>query len=298
MGRIFRRLGKKGVFNFMSDETYLKILYRLFMQNELNLSAPRTLNEKIQWLKLYDRQEKYISMVDKASAKEYAAKIIGKEHIIPTLGIWNQVEDLDIASLPQRFVLKCTHDSGSVIICKDKKNFDFLAAKKKLRRSLAQDYSITGREWVYQKIKPCIIAEAYLEDGENHTPDDYKFYCFGDYVDCVLVCTNRSSGRPLFYFFDRNWKLKRYNQGGREAPKGFTLPKPAHIEEMFDMAKKLSVSVGAPFLRVDLYNVEGKIYFGELTFYPDCGLDRHRLPDTDLYFGSLVRLPILQGTIA
>lgn len=289
-GRLFRWLGNKNLLNFINDDLYLKICYYLCMGKPVNFSNPITLNQKINWLKINDRKEEYANLVDKHIAKEYVANVIGSEYIIPTLGVWNSFDEIDFDILPEKFVLKCTHDSGSVIVCSDKNGFNFNFARKKLSKSLMRNYYWFGREWIYKNIKPRIIAERYMEDTETKDLRDYKFYCFGDVVDCVLVCVGRERGNTKFYFFDKNWNLKRYNKLGKEAPADFTLPKPKNIDKMFDIAKELSVASGAPFLRVDLYNVNGKIYFGELTFYPDCGMDRNRLPETDEYFGSLVDL--------
>lgn len=289
-GRVFRWLGKKEFLNFVSDNIYLNMSYFLLMGKNLNLSNPRSLNQKINWLKLYDRKKEYIDMVDKYNAKEYIARVIGKDYVIPTLGVWDDALDIDFGSLPNKFVLKCTHDYGSTIICKDKRSVSIESIRRKLAKCLKRNYFWLGREWAYKGIKPRIIAEQYIEDTEIKDLIDYKFYCFGDVVDCVLVCIGRDSGNTKFYFFDRDWNLKRYNKLGQEAPVGFTLPRPKNIDKMFEIAKKLSVVSGAQFLRVDLYNVNGKIYFGELTFYPDCGMDINRLPEADEYFGSLVDL--------
>jgi len=289
-GRVFRWLGKKEFLNFLSDYIYLKMSYFLLMGKNLNLSNPTTLNEKINWLKLNDRKNEYMDMVDKHNAKEYVAKVVGDDYVIPTLGVWNNVDEIDFESLPNQFVLKCTHDCGSAVICKNKGKISKEFIKNKLDRCLKRNYFWMGREWVYKNINPRIIAEQYMQDTETKDLRDYKFYCFRDVVDSVLVCVGRESGSTKFYFFDKKWNLKRYNKRGKEAPAGFTLPKPDNMDEMFEIAKKLSVASGAPFLRVDLYNVNGKIYFGELTFYPDCGMDRNRLPETDEYFGSLVDL--------
>lgn len=290
LGRIFRKLGKYGFLNFIADKTYIKILYRLFMKQNLDLIHPRSLNEKIQWLKLYDRKEKYTKMADKFISKEYVSNIIGEKYIIPTYGVWDNFDDIDFDKLPTKFVLKCTHDCGSVIVCKDKYKFNIEFARKRIKKAMSFNYFWVGREWAYKNIKPRIIAEQYIEDAGTKDLRDYKFYCFANIVDSVLVCLDRDSGNTKFYFFDKKWNLKKYNKLSKNLPTEFTLPKPNNIDEMFEIAKKLSIASGAPFLRVDLYNANGKIYFGELTFYPDCGLDNNRLPETDLYFGNLVQL--------
>lgn len=297
LGKILRWLGKKELLNFVNDQLYLKINYYLFMSKRLNLSMPVTLNEKLNWLKIYDRKEMYTVMVDKFAVKKYIADIIGTKYVIPTLGVWTRFDDIKFDALPNQFVLKCTHDCGSIIVCKDKNIFNISEARKKISKHLKHNYFWLGREWTYKNIQPRIIAEQYIEDRETKDIRDYKFYCFDGVVDSVLVCLGRSRGDTKFYFFDRDWNLKRYNKQGKEAPKDFTLSKPSNMDEMFELAGILSQKAGAPFVRVDLYNVNGKIYFGELTFYPDCGMDRNRLPETDIYFGNLVKLPIIKNSV-
>ncbi len=282
-----------GLLNGLPDEQFLKMMYRAQMGKKLDLDDPKTLNEKIQWLKLHDRNPDYPIMVDKYDAKKYVAEKIGEEYIIPTLGVWERFEDIDFEALPDSFVLNCTHDSGGLVVVKDKKKLDLEAARKKINKSLKNNYYYLGREWPYKKIKPRIIAEQYMED-ETGELVDYKFYCFNGKVDCVLGCFDRASGDTKFYFFDRGWNLKRYNKRGKEAPEGFTKPKPRNMDRMFDVAEKLGGIVGAPFLRVDLYSVYDRIYFGEITLYPSSGFDLGRLPETDLMFGQRVDLSPLK----
>lgn len=294
LGRILMWFGKNQFLNFINDKLYLKIIYYFFMNKQLNFSNVLTLNEKIQWLKIYDRKEKYIDLVDKYIVKKYIKKWIGEEYVIPTLGVWKNFDDIDFNKLPNKFVLKCTHDSGSYIICRDKNHFNLKKARSKILNKLSHNYFWVGREWAYKNIEPKIIAEEFIEDEDNESKGvtDYKFYCFNGVAFYVLVCFDRDTENTKFYFFDRNWNLKRYNKFGKNAPKDFTLSKPKNINKMFDIAGILAQKSEASFVRVDLYNVNGKIYFGELTFYPNCGLDRNRLPETDLYFGGLVKLPL------
>ena len=283
---LFRYLTKP-----LSDTVYLKIAYRIKKKKPLNLDNPITLDEKIQWLKLHNRSKLLNTFVDKITAKKLVSDIIGDEYIIPTIGVWDSFDQIDFDVLPNQFVLKCNHDSHSVIICKDKTTFDFRKARKTLEHGLKTNYYWHGREWVYKDIKPRILAERYInDDSTNDELTDYKFYCFGDYVDSVLVCQKRSSGKPQFYFFDKEWNLKRYNKMGKCAPQNFTIEKPENLNQMFEIAAKLSKNSGAPFVRVDLYNVRGRPYFGEMTYAPCNGMDTGRLYETDLYFGSLIHL--------
>lgn len=277
------RLARKA----LGDSRCLEIQYKATMGKTLNLKSPKTFNEKLQWLKLYNRDPLYTELVDKFSAKKWAADKIGPQYIIPTLGVWNHFEEINFDKLPNQFVLKCTHDSGSYVICKDKSAFDFLSAKRKLSNALKANFYYSNGEWPYKNVPPRIIAEQYMED-RNGAFVDYKFSCFNGVVDCVMVCLDRHLNDVKFYFFDKEWNLKRLNVRGKNAPEGFTIPKPSCMDEMFEIAAKLSK--GIPFVRVDLFECDGKVYFGEMTFYPDSGFDANLLPETDEYFGQLIDL--------
>lgn len=279
---------QKGVFDSWDDEKYLKFTYQMRTGLKLNLKNPRLFNEKLQWLKLYDRNPEYTRMVDKYEVKIYMADKIGKQYIIPTLGVWDRFDDIDFDALPEQFVLKCTHDSGGLVICKDKSKLDRQFAREKIEKSLMTNYYLSGREWPYKSVKHRIIAEPYMEDSQEKELRDYKFFCFDGYVDNVMLAMDRSSGDTKFYFFNKNWELMRLNIRGKNAPKDFTLPKPNGIDEMFEMASELSK--GIPFVRVDLYYCNGHIYFGEMTFFPQSGFDANLLPETDDYLGKLIDL--------
>lgn len=430
-------LDSRGVFNFMSDEMYLKFMFKLRMHRKLDLENPQYFNDKIQWMKLYNRNSEYTTIVDKYAVKQYVAKIIGNQYIIPTIGMWEKFDDIDFEKLPNRFVLKCTHDSGGLVICKDKTKFDIEQARKKINKCLKRNYYWMGREWPYKNVPHRIIAEQYMADdlrdyklfcfngiprmtlvcSERFTKDglkedfydeawnhlniqrpthgnailpiqcpkqyelmkklatklsekmpfaridfyelnerlyfgeitfypasgfegfqpeewdlrlgkwiklptmggyqlksddcsiiisnsyynnkdtkalvDYKFFCFNGVAESVMVCTERETGHPKFYFFDKQWNLKKYNIRGKEAPENFTLPKPDCIDEMFDIAEKLSK--GIPYVRVDLYCIDGLVYFGEMTFYPDSGFDANLLKESDIHWGEMLVLPEKRG---
>lgn len=287
----FLVMNRIGITRFMSDKKYLEAMFYYKMGKHLDLENPKTFNEKLQWLKLYDRKPEYTTMVDKYAAKKYVAERIGEQYIIPTLSVWERFDDIDFDKLPNQFVLKCTHDSGGLVICRDKSEFNNVSAKKKINRSLKNNYYYAGREYPYKKVPPRIIAEKFMTDDSNSSDfTDYKFFCFNGNVDCVMVCLERSTGNTKFYFFDKDWNLKRLNKRGKAAPNGFTIPKPECMDEMFELAAQLST--GMPFVRVDLYQSDGKVYFGELTFYPDSGFDANILPETDEYFGRLIKLPM------
>lgn len=279
-----------GKYNSMPDEEYIIHKYQALMGKSLDLNTPKTFNEKLQWLKLYDRKPEYTMMVDKYLVRDYITEQLGSEYLIPLLGVWDSPDDIDFESLPNQFVLKCNHNSGlGMCICKDKSKLEIAKVKAQLRKGLAQDYYLTGREWPYKDVPRKVICEKYMTDTPNvATFTDYKFFCFNGKVDSVMLCLDRNTGDTKFYFFDRDWKLRRYNIRGKNAPDDFTLPKPENIDKMFEIVEKLSQ--GIPFARIDLYNSNGQIYFGEITFFPDSGFDPNLLPETDLYFGNLINL--------
>ncbi len=283
----------RGKYDKMPDKEYLERKFQAKMGYPLNLNAPKTFNEKLQWLKLYNRKAEYTVMVDKYLAREYVAGVIGKEYLIPLIGQWDRAEDIDFDKLPDKFVFKCNHNSGlGMYICKDKSKLtgkEIGIIRKNLTKGLKQDYYLTGREWPYKNVPRKIICEKYMTDSpESLDFTDYKFFCFDGYVDCVMVCLDRSSGETKFYFFDREWRLKRINIRGKNAPEDFTVPKPKCIDKMFDIASNLSK--GLPFARVDLYQSDGHPYFGEITLFPDSGFDANLLTETDAYFGKLIDL--------
>lgn len=288
--RVFVKLGGWGFFNWMSDETYLKIAFRSLMGKKLNLKNPQTFNEKLQWLKLHDRKPIYTTMVDKYEAKKYVAGIIGEQYIIPTLGIWNKFEDIDFDKLPNQFVLKCTHDSGGLVICRDKSKFDVQATKKKITRSLKRNYFWQGREWPYKDVKPRIIAEKYMEDMNTNDLKDYKFFCFDGEPKILFIATDRANPNEetKFDFYDINYKHLDFTNGHPNAIK--EPQKPIKFEEMVTLAGKLSQNI--PLLRVDFYEISGKVYFGELTFSHWSGFVPFKPEEWDKILGAWIHLNI------
>lgn len=275
------------------DELIIRIKFLIKMHKRLNLKAPSTFNEKLQWLKLHDRRPEYSRMVDKVEAKKWAEEILGPGHIIPDIAVYDSIREVPWESLPERFVMKCAHDSGGVAVCGNRAAFDVRKARRRLSRRSRKNYYHITQEWPYKSVRPRILVEEFLSDGDPGGLRDYKFFCFGGRVHSVMICVDRGIGDPKFYFFDREWNLLRLNIRGKQAPEGFTVSKPEGIDEMFSFAERLSA--GIPFARVDLYNVSGKIYFGELTLYPKSGYDSNLLPETDVLFGSLLSLDSLQS---
>lgn len=269
------------------DGLYTRLKFRKNLGQWPDLKHPKTFNEKLCWLKLHHRNPEMSRMVCKFEAKDYVRERLGDKYIIPTLGLWDDAASIDFTSLPNQFVMKGSHDSGRVIVCTNKAELNQEEVRQEMRLSLERDFYAITREWPYKNVKHRIIAEKYLQEKQGGLTD-YKFFCFDGYVDCVMVCLDRHLGDTKFYFFDKDWNFLRLNKRGQAAPEGFTLPKPEGIDEMFRIASELSK--GHPFLRVDLYNVDGKIYFGELTFFPDGGVDPNLLPETDLHWGQLIKL--------
>lgn len=279
---------------FPNDVFYLKMMYFFKMGKKLDLQHPKLYQEKLQWLKLYNHRPEYTLMVDKISAKQYAAKRIGDSYIIPTIGTWEHFDQIDFNKMPDRFVLKTNHSGGNlgVVVCQDKSKFDKAKAKKILEKSLKSNIYSTFREWPYKNVKPMILAETYMEDDSEFNKgglSDYKFTCFNGFADNVMVCSERASGNTKFYFFDRSWNLMPLNVRGKHTDPSFKLPQPPCMNEMFEIAGALSE--GVPFLRVDLYCINNKPYFGETTFFPDSGFDPNILPETEKYFGDKIILP-------
>lgn len=285
---LFLSLGHRGFFNWMPDSVYLQIAFRIKLGKKLNLANPQTYNEKIQWLKLYDQRPEYTMMVDKAEVKKYVAHMIGEEHIIPTLGVWDRFEDIKFNELPNQFVLKCTHDSGGLVICKDKSKLNIKNAKKKINRCLKHNYYYGLREWPYKNVKPRIIAEKYMEDRVTHDLRDYKFFAFDGVVQALFIATERySGGEPKFDFFDADFKHLPFTNGH---PNADVTPK---IPKCFDEMKKYAsqLSKGIPQLRVDFYEINGQVYFGELTFSHFSGLVPFIPEKWDYTFGEWIKLP-------
>ena len=273
--------------NFLSDENYLKVLFYHCLGYKLNLNNPKTFNEKLQWLKLNDQHEEYSKMVDKIEAKKYAASIIGEKFIIPTLGIWNNVNEIEWDSLPLQFVIKSSDDSGGVIVCKDKTTLDIEKAKKKLQRK--NNYFKYNKEYPYRNLKHRIIAEEYLEDESKYELKDYKIFCFNGEPSLLFVATDRQKRgeETKFDFFDIEWNHLPFTNGHPNNPN--PIEKPRNFVEMLDIARKLSV--GIPQVRIDLYNCNGKIYFGEITFFHWSGIKAFEPIEWDYKLGNMIHLP-------
>ncbi len=272
-----------------SDKLYLKLRFRLRMGYWIDFNKPITFNEKLNWLKLYDRKDIYTTMVDKAKAKDYVAKIIGSKYIVPTLGVWDKVEDIDWDNLPEQFVLKVTHDSGGVSICKDKKTFNKEVAINKIIRALKHDYYKYSREWPYKNVERKILAEKYL--GENL--QDYRIYCFNGEAKLIYSYTNvseedGSKPEPSYCdIFDREWNPMPFRQ---KSPARGNIERPQHLDEMIKCAEKIAKDI--PHVRVDFYEKD-QVYIGELTFYAGSGMSKFNPDEWDKKLGNWLVLPNL-----
>lgn len=271
------------------DKLYLKWLFRLKMGYKLNLDNPKTFNEKLQWLKLYNRKPEYTQMVDKFTAKEYVAKIIGEEYIIPTLGVWDRFEDIDFETLPEKFVLKTTHGGGGggIIICENKALLDIGATKDRLSNSLKQNIYRTFKEWPYKNVPPQIIAEQYITDSEEGELKDYKFFCFNGRVEYYKIDFDRFVEHKANYF-DRDGNLMRFGEEVCPPDYNKRLEIPQQISKMIELAEKLSQDL--PFVRIDLYCTDNKVYFGEITFFPAGGFGKFTPSNWDAILGDLIHI--------
>lgn len=253
----------------LSDKKYIELNYEYTFGRKINLEHPKEYNEKLNWLKLYDRQEKYTNMVDKYAVKNIVGEKIGNEYIIPTIGVWDRFEDIDFTVLPNSFVIKTTHDSGGVVIVKDKEKIDLNEVKKKINKSLKRDYYRLWREWPYKNVKRRIIVEEYLEDNNDKELRDYKFFCFDGKPFIMFIAGNRQKNDEdtYFDFYDMNGthlNIKNGHPNSRVQP---------HLPKNFKKMKELAtiISKGIPQVRIDFYEVNGKVYFGEITLFHFAG---------------------------
>ena len=285
-----RPLGSRGYLNWMSDKLYLKLCYRAVFHKKLDLENPRTYNEKLQWMKLYDRNPLYCTLVDKFAVRAYVAEHVGAEYLIPMVGgPWYSPEEIDFDALPEQFVLKCNHGSTTNIVCKDKRKLDIGAAKAKLSKWLKTSWYWYGREWPYKDLKPCIYAERYMEDEEVGELRDYKFFCFGGKPEFMLLSTDRGdeSKQTCGDFFDMEFQHLPFR---KKHPNAQVQPaKPRNFEKMRELAQQMSKEL--PAVRIDLYDVNGKIYFGEYTFFSGSGFGPFYPGQWDEKVGQLIPLP-------
>lgn len=281
-----------GISPLMGDELYLKIFFFLKTNYTLDLKNPRTFNQKLHWLNLNYRNPIMKEMADKYDVKDYVTKTIGDEYVIKTLGMWHSFDEIDFSGLPNQFVLKTTHDSGGIVICKDKAVFDKDKARKKIDKHLRTNLFYKYREWVYKELSPKIIAEELLVDESGVELKDYKFFCFNGIPKALFVATGRQAGNTCFDFYDIQFNHLEIIQGYPQS--GIKLSKPKNFSLMVELAGKLSQ--GLPHVRVDLYNIDGRILFGEMTFFHFGGVEPFNPRKWDYEFGEWIDLdPVLKN---
>lgn len=288
--RIFDALNYRKMLNWLPDKVFLKAAFRARFGRKLNLNNPKTFNEKLQWLKLYNRKPEYTKMVDKYLVREYVKEKIGEKYLIPLLGVWDDPEEIDFDELPMQFVLKCNHNSGiGMCICKDKNDLDISKVKEELKKGIDQNYYLTGREWPYKDVPRRVIAEKYMVDESGYELKDYKFYCFDGKVKLVMINSDRmSSEKTKANYFNENYQPLDFVWGydnAEEPPK-----KPEKFEEMKYLAEILSE--GIPTVRIDFYQTPDGIFFGEITFFDGSGFDAIEPIEWDYKIGSWIKLPM------
>lgn len=275
---------------FLPDKTYIRLYYRFRVGKKLNMSNPSTLNEKLQWLKFHYRFPLQTVVSDKLLVRDYVKEKIGEQYLIPLLGVWDDFNDIDFSFLPEKFVLKCNHDSGGLVICENKEQLNYREIKSKIEKSLKNNFFYIGREFQYKNIKPKILCEQFISEN-GCIPIDYKIYCFNGMPDVTMVCKNRfyhGSHRASYSYYDRTWKYIPLNKKDTATPNEL-IERPINYEKMLEIAEILSSDF--LFARIDLYNVSGKVYFGEITLSPNSGFDADITQQTDLMFGEKLKIP-------
>ena len=287
---LFIHLFRSTIAKILPDSVYIRIMNHYYMHKAIDLNNPKTFNEKLQWLKLHDRKPEYTMMVDKYEVKKYIASVLGEEYIIPTLGAWDKFEDINFDLLPNQFVLKCTHDSGGLIICRDKSALNIEEAKHRISRCLKQRYYWIGREWPYKNVKPRIIAEKYMESGNDEELTDYKWFCFNGEPKFLYISHGLAKhDTATIDFYDMNHRRMPFKRTDYKSSV-IDAPKPDTYDEMIEVARKLAK--GIPFVRIDLYDINGKVYFSEITFCPCAGWLPFDPPEWDLKLGEYIELPL------
>ena len=279
------------LFKWMPDRAYISMSYLIKTHSFMHWSNPVSFSEKLQWLKVNNRNPIYSKLVDKYEVKEFISETIGQQYAIPTLAVWNNVEEIDFNLLPQAFVLKCTHDSGSVIICKNKEFFDYEQAKKKLNHHLKRNLYYLSREWPYKNVIPRIIAEPLLQTEDGTPISDYKIFCFNGEPKIVYVTFGRGSEEKMkINYYDLSWNKLNLRHLNYDNYQGSFTP-PESFANMLYLARELSK--GFTFIRIDFYDIDGKIYVGEMTFYPDGGWGFHKSTprSMDIQLGNMIDIP-------
>lgn len=281
----------RNLLTVISPRLNTEVIYYLSKGNKINLDNPQTFDEKVSWLKLnlYNDDKLVSQCADKYAVRKYVEDTGYVEILNELYGVYDNVDDIPWDLLPKKFALKLNNGAGTNIICTNKDKLDIEEATNKFKSWMKKKYHLMSSELQYKHIVPKIICEKFIETEDNHAPEDYKIYCFNGKVAYTMLCIGREKGKPKFYFFDKNWEIARLNKDSKDLPEGYKFSKPENLDKMFEIAEKLSNPF--PFVRVDLYNIEGDILFGELTFTPNGGKDENLPKETDKYFGELLKLP-------
>lgn len=289
--QFFAALWSSRLFHFVPDRIFLQIKYFLIFGKRLNLESPETFNEKIQWLKLYDRKPEYTQMVDKYEARKYIENKIGKEYLIPLFGVWDNFDDINFDSLPDSFVLKANHFSGGVFICKNKQNFDIKKVRQEINRVLKRNYYFYGREWPYKNVKPKIIAEKYLDDKKHIVPKDFKIYCFNGLPKLIVIFHDRynNTTQKSESVYDTEWNLYPCSLDEHFLINTEKEPKPECLDELLYLTRKMCCDFSQ--VRIDWYIIDNKIYAGEITLHTASGFTRLIPNEYDKLLGSWISLP-------
>lgn len=289
LDRKFLKMVKEDRLHWLPDKLFLSWMFRIKMGYKLNWKNPVTFDEKLNWIKVYDRNPLYTRLVDKYAVKEYVSGIIGAEHVAPTFGVWDKFDDIDFDSLPDQFVLKCSHDSGGLVVCKDKSKLDLEKAREIIEKSLKRNYYYKWREWPYKNVRPRILAEKYLEDSVDNELRDYKFHTFNGEPRILLIASNRhNKEKKGFDFFDMN--LQPLDLRDISVPNS-SLGRP-HPPKNFDKMRQFCrmLAKDFPCVRVDFYEVNGHVYFGEMTFFDDAGFMRNTPSSWEKEWGDMITL--------
>lgn len=282
--RFLLSLGEHHYANCIPDKIYLGLLYRFRMHRKLNWKSPQTYTEKLQWLKIHDRKKEYVQYVDKFAVRKFISRTIGEQYLIPLIGYYRSYDEIDFTNLPRQFVLKCTHGSHCSVICRNKEEFDIRGNTKRFMKWLQYNYYWMYREWPYKSVQPAIICEELLTDNRGNIPIDYKVFCFNGTAEFIKLDLDRFSNHRRV-FMDTNWNQYKFGWGeiADEIPE-----KPANLAEMIALSNVLAKDM--PQVRIDWYIVEGKLYFGEITFFDAGGFDKFDSLEKDLQVGSLIRI--------
>ena len=279
--------GANGLLNYIPDKTYIKMVFRAETGHRLNLDNPQTYCEKLQWIKLYEQKPIYTTFADKYAVRDYVKNTVGEEYLVPLLGVYNTPAEINWADLPQQFVLKCTNGCGKNIICRDKSQLNIEQSRQKLSMWLKQSLFWRGREWGYKNIVPKIICEELIKAEDGKVPKDYKFLCFNGEPRLIQLHTDRYGNYTMDYY-DAEWNKTDIRKKGLPCS-DYAEKKPMHFDKMLDIARQLSKE--ATFARVDLYNEQGKILFGEITMYPNSGFAVFTDDKYDYLLGGWINLP-------